>query len=353
MSSRWQQISPCQPPSSSRQITGSLTPIVSSPGKAGRTSAAASPSRSPASSAPIHQCLLPGVARHTYIRQRPSSVRTSAGRSIDIAPKCDSSSSATVVSDAPSSDRAITFSALPSCPLRTRYAIAYEPSGSSAAVDEPDQKPGPAPGAGAATSWGADPGSGSCPCMPGSLRARLLQVSLQRGIDGSDPVRRDTLARNEEIRYAARTWVLGTGTLACPHCDAPVMPARTVRRHRAARLSVLRPRRRGARLPLARRPVAPRAGDRARLGRRRGGERRHVRVGRVRRRVGRPASRPSRRGRRAGRSRRSSAPAAWRSRGRGTGSGRRGGSARAAGPAARTRARTGARPACTRPPAGR
>ena len=49
-------------------------------------------------------------------------------------------------------------------------------------------------------------------------------MSLQRGIDGSDPVRRDTLARNEEIRYAARTWVLGTGTLACPHCDAPVSP---------------------------------------------------------------------------------------------------------------------------------
>ena len=51
-------------------------------------------------------------------------------------------------------------------------------------------------------------------------------MSLQRGIDGSDPVRRDTLARNEEIRYAARTWVLGTGTLACPHCDAPVAIAR-------------------------------------------------------------------------------------------------------------------------------
>ena len=53
-------------------------------------------------------------------------------------------------------------------------------------------------------------------------------MSLQRGIDGSDPVRRDTLARNEEIRYAPRTWVLGTGTLACPHCDAPVMPARSL-----------------------------------------------------------------------------------------------------------------------------
>ena len=55
-----------------------------------------------------------------------------------------------------------------------------------------------------------------------------MGVSFQRGIDGSDPVRRDTLARNEEIRYAARTWVLGTGTLACPHCDAPVALAGAV-----------------------------------------------------------------------------------------------------------------------------
>jgi hypothetical protein len=29
-----------------------------------------------------------------------------------------------------------------------------------------------------------------------------------------------------EIRYRARSTQLGLGTLACPHCDAPVAPAR-------------------------------------------------------------------------------------------------------------------------------
>jgi hypothetical protein len=49
-------------------------------------------------------------------------------------------------------------------------------------------------------------------------------VALQRGIDGSDPIRAE-LSGTEEIRKLRRSTVLATGTLACPHCDAPVAPA--------------------------------------------------------------------------------------------------------------------------------
>jgi hypothetical protein len=50
-------------------------------------------------------------------------------------------------------------------------------------------------------------------------------VSFQRGIDGGEPVRPDPVAGTAEThdhrrrRTAGR---LGTGTLACPRCDAPV-----------------------------------------------------------------------------------------------------------------------------------
>jgi hypothetical protein len=50
-------------------------------------------------------------------------------------------------------------------------------------------------------------------------------VSFQRGIDGADPVRPAPVARlaeTQEERRVARSWRLGTGTLACPRCDAPV-----------------------------------------------------------------------------------------------------------------------------------
>jgi hypothetical protein len=53
-------------------------------------------------------------------------------------------------------------------------------------------------------------------------------MSIQRGIDGADPVRPQPLeqpAGPREIRRSGRTWLLGTGTLACPACDAPVVPA--------------------------------------------------------------------------------------------------------------------------------
>ncbi len=50
-------------------------------------------------------------------------------------------------------------------------------------------------------------------------------MTLQRGIDGSDPVRAQPLvacAGAHEDRHAARPWRLGPATLACPCCDAPV-----------------------------------------------------------------------------------------------------------------------------------
>ena len=50
-------------------------------------------------------------------------------------------------------------------------------------------------------------------------------MSLQRGIDGAEPVRPEPvggLAGAEAIRRATRSSLLAEGTLACPACDAPV-----------------------------------------------------------------------------------------------------------------------------------
>jgi hypothetical protein len=52
-------------------------------------------------------------------------------------------------------------------------------------------------------------------------------VAFQRGIDGSDPARPDPVVRlagAREHRRSARSWLLASGTLACPSCDAPVAP---------------------------------------------------------------------------------------------------------------------------------
>ena len=48
---------------------------------------------------------------------------------------------------------------------------------------------------------------------------------MHRGIDGSDPVRWEPVARldgTHDLRRVERSRVLGAGTLACPRCDAPV-----------------------------------------------------------------------------------------------------------------------------------
>ena len=53
-------------------------------------------------------------------------------------------------------------------------------------------------------------------------------VALHRGIDGSEPLRPQPVERmggSREIRPDERSWVMATGTFACPACDAPVMPA--------------------------------------------------------------------------------------------------------------------------------
>ena len=50
-------------------------------------------------------------------------------------------------------------------------------------------------------------------------------MSIHGGIGGSGPLRGDRLSGlpgSYEERRSTRTWRLGTGTLACPQCDAPV-----------------------------------------------------------------------------------------------------------------------------------
>jgi hypothetical protein len=52
-------------------------------------------------------------------------------------------------------------------------------------------------------------------------------MALHRGFDGSESLRPDPVGRlggAHEERRAARTSVFATGTLACPGCDAPVVP---------------------------------------------------------------------------------------------------------------------------------
>jgi hypothetical protein len=52
-------------------------------------------------------------------------------------------------------------------------------------------------------------------------------MAFQRGIDGSEPVAREPigrLAETHESRRVARSRRLAIGTLACPACDAPVLP---------------------------------------------------------------------------------------------------------------------------------
>jgi hypothetical protein len=44
-------------------------------------------------------------------------------------------------------------------------------------------------------------------------------VSFHRHVEGPDPVRADQIVRPANL---PRVWRLGTGTLACPRCDAPV-----------------------------------------------------------------------------------------------------------------------------------
>jgi hypothetical protein len=44
-------------------------------------------------------------------------------------------------------------------------------------------------------------------------------VSFHRRVERSDPVRTDPIVRPSRV---PRSWHLGTGTLACPRCDAPV-----------------------------------------------------------------------------------------------------------------------------------
>ena len=53
-------------------------------------------------------------------------------------------------------------------------------------------------------------------------------MALQRGTDGAEPIRPQPIERltgTHEERRSASTRVMAIGTLACPGCDAPVLPA--------------------------------------------------------------------------------------------------------------------------------
>ena len=52
-------------------------------------------------------------------------------------------------------------------------------------------------------------------------------MSLQRGIDGAEPLRPEPIGRvsgMHEERRVSGVWRMAVGTLACPDCDAPVAP---------------------------------------------------------------------------------------------------------------------------------
>ena len=75
-------------------------------------------------------------------------------------------------------------------------------------------------------------------------------MAFQR--DGSDPVRGERIGRLDGEHRLGHSTLLASGTLACPHCDAPVSPGAAragAARHR--RVPVLRARRRRPRLPVA------------------------------------------------------------------------------------------------------
>jgi hypothetical protein len=53
-------------------------------------------------------------------------------------------------------------------------------------------------------------------------------VALHRDLGGAEPVRAEPVERltgHHELRRSQTTWHMATGTLACPSCDAPVLPA--------------------------------------------------------------------------------------------------------------------------------
>ena len=53
-------------------------------------------------------------------------------------------------------------------------------------------------------------------------------MAFHRELDGADPVRSQPVERlsgRHEHRQRGNAWLLATGTLACPACDAPVLPS--------------------------------------------------------------------------------------------------------------------------------
>ena len=66
------------------------------------------------------------------------------------------------------------------------------------------------------------PSLGGDPVVP-----RIVAVALHREIEGAQPVRpqaAEGLPGRNERHLAESSWHVATGTLACPACDAPVLP---------------------------------------------------------------------------------------------------------------------------------
>ena len=57
------------------------------------------------------------------------------------------------------------------------------------------------------------------------MTPRLVPVALHREIDGAEPVRPQPVESTRAHRHAQSAWHLASGTLACPGCDAPVLPS--------------------------------------------------------------------------------------------------------------------------------
>jgi len=56
---------------------------------------------------------------------------------------------------------------------------------------------------------------------------RLVAMAMHRELDGGEPLRArpvERLAGHHELREAGGSWHLADGTLACPACDAPILP---------------------------------------------------------------------------------------------------------------------------------
>ncbi len=103
--SGWQDAHRCHRPPW-YTITGSFTPVLASPGSTVCRSLVSNSAGCAASVISTRQCLVPVVAQLRYSRQRPSGVRTRAGRSSDSVAMSSLPMVSSVSNRSPSAERA-------------------------------------------------------------------------------------------------------------------------------------------------------------------------------------------------------------------------------------------------------